>query len=46
MQSKLLYVGDLKVGDCFKSHGYTITLKEIMSSAEKYDPQPFHLDEK
>ena len=41
----MLYLEDLKVGDHFKSDSYLMTLEEILAFAEKFDPQPFHLNE-
>lgn len=41
----MLYLEDLNVGDRFNSRDYEMTLEEIKSFAEKYDPQVFHLDE-
>ena len=41
----MLYLEDLKVGDQFKSDSYLMTLEEILAFAEKFDPQPFHLNE-
>ena len=39
------YYEDLTVGDTFETGGYTITKEEIIEFAERFDPQPFHLDE-
>ncbi|MEF8831098.1 MAG: MaoC family dehydratase [Halobacteriales archaeon] len=37
---------DVTVGDRFESDDrYEVTREEILEFAEKYDPQPFHLDE-
>ena len=41
----MLYLEDLNIGDRFTSQEYEMTLEEIKSFAEKYDPQVFHLDE-
>lgn len=41
---KYLSLDDLKVGDVFKTQGYTLTQAEITSYAFAYDPQPFHID--
>ncbi len=41
-----LYLEDLKEGQTFQSRPYTITAEEIKSFAQRYDPQPFHIDEK
>src|SRR5580704_19305873 len=44
--SKDLYFEDFYVGQRFDSLGtYTVTAAEIKEFGEKYDPQPFHLDE-
>ena len=41
-----LYFEDFYPGQIFNSLGsYRVTAKEIISFGEKYDPQPFHLDE-
>src|ERR1035438_2758139 len=43
---KELYFEDFYVGQKFNSVGtYTVTTAEIKEFGEKYDPQPFHLDE-
>lgn len=43
---KDLYFEDFHVGQRFDSAGtYTVSAEEIKEFAEKYDPQPFHLDE-
>ena len=40
-----LYFEDLHVGMKFDSNrSYKVTAEEIMEFAERYDPQPFHLD--
>lgn len=36
---------DLDVGEAEEFGEYTVTRDEIVEFAEKYDPQPFHLDE-
>jgi acyl dehydratase len=44
--SKDLYFEDFYVGQRFDSIGtYKVTAAEIKEFGEKYDPQPFHLDE-
>ena len=44
--SKELYFEDFYVGQRFDSIGsYKVTAAEIKEFGEKYDPQPFHLDE-
>lgn len=35
---------DLRVGDVFKTQGYTLTQADITSFAFTFDPQPFHID--
>jgi acyl dehydratase len=43
---KELYFEDFHVGQRFDSIGaYKVTAAEIKEFGEKYDPQPFHLDE-
>ena len=43
---KELYFEDFHVGQKMESVGtYTITAAEIKEFGQKYDPQPFHLDE-
>ncbi len=36
---------DLSVGDRFEVGSHTISRSEIVTFAEQFDPQPFHLDE-
>jgi acyl dehydratase len=44
--SKELYFEDFYVGQKFDSvTSYTVTAAEIKEFGQKYDPQPFHLDE-
>lgn len=40
-----LYFEDLTVGDHHEFGEYTIEKDEIVSFAEQFDPQPFHVDE-
>lgn len=40
-----LYLEDLELGRAYGSDEYEVTLEEIISFAERYDPQPFHLDQ-
>jgi len=40
------YFEDLSVGELHEFGGRTVTKQGILSFAEKYDPQPFHLDER
>lgn len=42
--TKTYFYEDFKVGDVFDSGPYHVTEEEIKEFAEKYDPQPFHLD--
>lgn len=39
------YFEDLRINEVFETSGYTMTKSEIMTFAENYDPQPFHIDE-
>ena len=38
------YLEDLHVGDRFESDTYEVTEEGIVEFADKFDPQPFHLD--
>jgi acyl dehydratase len=40
----MLYLEDIQVGDRFHSREYEMTLDEILEFAQKFDPQPFHLN--
>jgi acyl dehydratase len=40
-----LYLEDLNAGDTFKSVEYALEADEIKAFAQRYDPQPFHLDD-
>jgi acyl dehydratase len=40
------YFDDLKVGDRFKSESLTVTEKQLIEFAHKFDPQMFHLNRK
>jgi acyl dehydratase len=42
--TKALYFEDLFVGQRFSSASHALTAEEIRSFAERFDPQPFHLD--
>lgn len=43
---KDLYFEDFHIGQKFNSiSSYTVTTEEIKAFGQKYDPQPFHLDE-
>ncbi len=37
---------DFEVGDAFPFGGRTVTKSEILDFASRYDPQPFHVDER
>lgn len=39
------YFEDIEVGSKRSFGGYAVTREEVMDFAQKYDPQPFHLDE-
>lgn len=39
------YFEDLAIGEVYETDSYTVTKEEITTFAEKFDPQPFHLDE-
>ena len=39
------YFEDIEVGSVYETGSYEITKAEIVEFAEKYDPQPFHVDE-
>lgn len=39
------YFEDFKVGDSIQLGSYLVTKEEILEFANKYDPQPFHIDE-
>ncbi|MFE3055884.1 MaoC family dehydratase [Nocardia sp. NPDC059239] len=45
MTAQALWLDDIRVGDRFRSGSHTVTAAEIVSFAESYDPQPFHLGE-
>jgi acyl dehydratase len=45
MEDKL-YLEDLTVGQRFVSGTRTLTAEEMIGFAERYDPQPFHVDER
>jgi len=40
------YFNDLKIGDCFRSEPLSVTEKEVIKFAHKFDPQMFHLNQK
>jgi acyl dehydratase len=39
------YFEDFKVGEIGEAGPYVVTREELLEFAQKYDPQPFHLDE-
>ena len=39
------YFDDCEVGQRFGAGSHTVTREEIVEFAERYDPQPFHVDE-
>ncbi|WP_336338691.1 MaoC family dehydratase [Haloarcula brevis] len=39
------FYDDISVGDVRHSEEYTVSKSEITTFGEKYDPQPFHIDE-
>ncbi|WP_171861531.1 MaoC family dehydratase [Dickeya dadantii] len=41
-----LYFDDLKVGQVFYSSEYHVSVDEITEFSMKYDPQPFHMDDR
>ena len=43
--SALRYAEDYAPGQVFELGSYEVTSEEIIEFAQKYDPQPFHLDE-
>ena len=40
------YVEDYKAGDVFELGTYDITYEEIIEFSQKYDPFPFHIDDR
>jgi acyl dehydratase len=44
MSDELLYLEDLLPGQQFTTRTHTVTESEILSFAQTFDPQPFHLD--
>ena len=40
----ILYLEDLKQGQCFKTASHALSEDEIKAFALNFDPQPFHLD--
>lgn len=45
METDVLYLDDLKVGQRFTSPTHAVDADEIKAFARQFDPQPFHLDE-
>ena len=41
---KMIYFEDLSIGQKIKIGPISVTEKEIIEFAKKYDPQPFHID--
>jgi acyl dehydratase len=41
----MIYYEDLEIGATQSFGHYDVTLEEVLEFAQKYDPQPFHLDE-
>ncbi len=41
-----VFYEDLSIGDTDTFGSYVVTKEEVLDFAEKYDPQPFHLNEK
>src|SRR5690242_11639548 len=41
----MLYFEDMKPGDKMELGTYTVTREEILEFANKFDPQPFHINE-
>ena len=39
-----LFLEDLYIGQIFSTDPVTISESEIIAFAEKYDPQPFHIN--
>ena len=45
MKKNLIYYEDLEIGQKIKLGSIKVSKKEIISFAEKFDPQPFHTNE-
>jgi acyl dehydratase len=43
--SEPAYYEDVEIGDTQSFGEYEVTKEEVLEFAEKYDPQPFHVDE-
>lgn len=39
------YLEDFKVGDVYELGSYHVTAEEIIEFGQKFDPQPYHVDE-
>jgi len=46
MKKNIIYFEDLNEGDSYSLGPLFVSKKEILEFANKYDPQPFHIDEK
>jgi len=44
-RAQRLQVGDLRIGQRFRTGSHTVTGAQIRAFAAQFDPQPFHLDE-
>ena len=45
MKKYKIYFEDIKIGDSYKLGPLFVSKKEILEFANKYDPQPFHINE-
>ena len=43
---KIRYAEDYQAGDVFELGSYEVNQEEIIEFSRKYDPFPFHIDEK
>ena len=43
---KIRYAEDYQAGDIFELGSYVVNQEEIIEFSKKYDPFPFHFDEK
>ena len=43
---KIRYAEDYQAGDIFELGSYEVNQEEIIEFSRKYDPFPFHIDEK
>ena len=46
MAEEYVFWEDFSIGDIAEFGSYKVTREEIIEFATKYDPQPFHLDDK